>query len=93
MESAVAALEAEHTVEALYRSGQRRGYRRHAGSLAAVLPGRTGADCIVLARAPDGRAHGEFLATGIRPTCMDRLETAGCHLPADLFRQRVLLRD
>jgi pilus assembly protein CpaF len=40
-----------------------------------------------------GRAHGEFLATGIRPTFMDRLEQTGCHLPVDLFRQRVLLKD
>ena len=41
----------------------------------------------------NGRAHGDFIATGIRPTFMDRLETAGCHLPGDLFRQRVLLKD
>jgi pilus assembly protein CpaF len=41
----------------------------------------------------NGRAFGEFIATGIRPTFMDRLETAGYHLPGDLFRQRSLLRD
>src|SRR3954449_7714757 len=41
----------------------------------------------------DGRAFGEFIATGIRPTFMDRLEHSGCHLPNDLFRQRVLLKD
>jgi pilus assembly protein CpaF len=41
----------------------------------------------------NGRAYGEFMATGIRPTFMDRLEYAGCQLPADLFRQRVLLKD
>jgi pilus assembly protein CpaF len=41
----------------------------------------------------NGRAFGEFIATGIRPTFMDRLERAGCPLPADMFRQRVLLRD
>ena len=41
----------------------------------------------------NGRAFGEFMATGIRPTFMDRLETAGYHLPGDLFRQRSLLRD
>jgi pilus assembly protein CpaF len=41
----------------------------------------------------NGRAFGEFIATGIRPTFMDRLEQAGCHLPPDLFRQRVLLKD
>jgi pilus assembly protein CpaF len=42
---------------------------------------------------PNGRAYGEFVSTGIRPTFMDRLEQAGCHLPQDLFRQRVLLKD
>jgi pilus assembly protein CpaF len=40
-----------------------------------------------------GRAFGEFVATGIRPTFMERLEQAGCELPSDLFRQRVLLND
>ncbi|MFI5461003.1 MAG: CpaF family protein, partial [Isosphaerales bacterium] len=42
---------------------------------------------------PTGRAHGEFIATGIRPSFMDRLEQAGCHLPYDLFTNRVLLQD
>ena len=41
----------------------------------------------------NGRAHGEFIATGIRPSFMDRLEQAGCHLPQDLFTQRVMLKD
>ena len=41
----------------------------------------------------NGRAFGEFIATGIRPTFMDRLEHAGYHLSPDLFRQRVLLKD
>jgi pilus assembly protein CpaF len=41
----------------------------------------------------NGRAHGEFVATGIRPSFMDRLEQAGCHLPHDLFTQRVMLKD
>ncbi len=41
----------------------------------------------------NGRAFGEFAATGIRPTFMDRLEHSGYHLPSDLFRQRVLLKD
>jgi pilus assembly protein CpaF len=40
-----------------------------------------------------GRAFGEFVATGIRPAFMDRLEQSGYHLPSDLFRQRVLLKD
>jgi pilus assembly protein CpaF len=41
----------------------------------------------------NGRAFGEFIATGIRPTFMDRLEYAGYQLTPDVFRQRVLLRD
>lgn len=41
----------------------------------------------------NGRAFGEFIATGIRPTFMERLDYAGCELPVDLFRQRVLLKD
>jgi pilus assembly protein CpaF len=41
----------------------------------------------------NGRAFGEFVATGIRPTFMERLEYAGCALPPDVFRQRVLLKD
>jgi pilus assembly protein CpaF len=41
----------------------------------------------------NGRAHGEFIATGIRPTFMSRLEYAGCRLPPELFHQRVLLKD
>lgn len=40
-----------------------------------------------------GRAHGEFIATGVRPTFMDRLETAGYQLTTDLFRQRTLMKD
>jgi pilus assembly protein CpaF len=41
----------------------------------------------------NSRATGEFIATGIRPTFMERLEAAGCRLSPDLFRQKVLLRD
>ncbi len=41
----------------------------------------------------NGRAFGEFIATGVRPSFMSRLEQAGYQLTADLFRQRVLLRD
>ncbi len=40
-----------------------------------------------------GRAFGEFIATGIRPSFMDRLEQGGCHLPYDLFTNRILLKD
>ncbi len=41
----------------------------------------------------NGRAHGEFIATGIRPSFMDRLEQTGCKLPYDLFTHRILLKD
>ncbi len=41
----------------------------------------------------NGRSFGEFIATGVRPTFMDRLETAGYQLTADLFRARTMLRD
>jgi len=38
-----------------------------------------------------GRAYGKFVATGIRPTFMQRLEAAGVRLPASAFRQRVMM--
>jgi pilus assembly protein CpaF len=41
----------------------------------------------------DGRTYGQFLATGVRPTFMSRLETAGVRLPSSAFRQRVMLED
>jgi pilus assembly protein CpaF len=41
----------------------------------------------------NGRAFGKFVATGIRPSFMDRLESAGVRLPASAFRQRVMLED
>jgi pilus assembly protein CpaF len=41
----------------------------------------------------NGRAQGEFIATGIRPSFMGRLEQSGYHLSSDLFSQRVLLKD
>ena len=40
-----------------------------------------------------GRARGRFESTGIRPTFMSRLETAGVRLPASAFRQRVMMVD
>jgi pilus assembly protein CpaF len=40
-----------------------------------------------------GRAIGHFEATGVRPTFMDRLESAGVRLPASAFRQRTMLAD
>jgi pilus assembly protein CpaF len=33
----------------------------------------------------DGKVHGRFRATGIRPKCSDRLAAAGVHLPMDMF--------
>jgi pilus assembly protein CpaF len=41
----------------------------------------------------NGRAHGQFEATGIRPRFMDKLAAAGCRLPLEMFQQRVLLKD
>jgi len=40
-----------------------------------------------------GRAVGHFVATGIRPTFMGRLESSGVRLPSSAFRERVMLRD
>jgi pilus assembly protein CpaF len=39
-----------------------------------------------------GRAQGQFVATGVRPACAARLEAAGQSLPPPLFAQRVLQR-
>ncbi|MBX3420652.1 MAG: CpaF family protein [Pirellulaceae bacterium] len=39
----------------------------------------------------DGKAHGHFISTGVRPSFMHRLEQAGVRLPATTFRERVLL--
>jgi pilus assembly protein CpaF len=41
----------------------------------------------------NGRAHGQFEATGVRPSFVNRLEAAGIKLPTNLFQERVLLRD
>ncbi|HZZ71920.1 MAG TPA: CpaF family protein [Pirellulales bacterium] len=40
-----------------------------------------------------GCTVGKFIATGIRPTFMDRLESCGIRLPASAFRQRVMMVD
>ncbi len=40
-----------------------------------------------------GRTYGQFLAMGVRPTFMDRLESSGVRLPSSAFRQRVMLED
>jgi len=41
----------------------------------------------------NGRCYGQFEATGVRPTFVQRLEAAGIKLPTNLFQERVLLRD
>jgi len=40
----------------------------------------------------DNRAFGHFEASGVRPSCMPRLEAAGVRLPANLFQNRPLGR-
>lgn len=41
----------------------------------------------------NGRAYGQFEATGVRPSFMSRLEAKGIKLPSNMFQERVLLRD
>src|SRR5215217_3195160 len=41
----------------------------------------------------NGRAYGQFEATGVRPSFVNRLEASGIKLPSNLFTERVLLRD
>ena len=41
----------------------------------------------------NGRARGSFVANGVRPSFTDRLEASGVRLPANLFRQRTMMRD
>ncbi len=40
-----------------------------------------------------GAARGRFIATGIRPNFMPRLEAVGIRLPGSAFRERVMLND
>ncbi|MFO0939130.1 MAG: CpaF family protein [Pirellulales bacterium] len=40
----------------------------------------------------NGKAHGHFIATGVRPSFMHRLESAGVRLPASTFRERVIMQ-
>jgi pilus assembly protein CpaF len=40
----------------------------------------------------NGKAHGHFEATGVRPSFMPRLEAGGVRLPANTFRQRVIMQ-
>jgi pilus assembly protein CpaF len=41
----------------------------------------------------NGRAFGQFEATGVRPTFVNRLEAKGVKLPSNMLTERVLLRD
>ncbi len=41
----------------------------------------------------NGRTYGQFHATGVRPSFMDRLEAAGVRLPSSAFRQRIMMED
>ena len=41
----------------------------------------------------NGRATGKFVCTGVRPKCMDKLESMGIKLPASIFRERVMMED
>ncbi len=41
----------------------------------------------------NGRAYGKFVATGIRPVFMSRLESMGVRLPSSAFRERVMMED
>src|SRR5438309_7709077 len=41
----------------------------------------------------NGRAYGQFEATGVRPTFVSRLEAKGVKLPSNMFAERILMRD
>jgi pilus assembly protein CpaF len=41
----------------------------------------------------NGRTHGQFEASGVRPGFIPRLEASGIKLPTNLFQERVLMRD
>ena len=39
----------------------------------------------------EGKAYGQFVCSGVRPSFMDKLEAAGVRLPASAFRERVMM--
>ena len=41
----------------------------------------------------NGRAYGQIVASGIRPSFMDRLKSSGCNVDPAIFERQVLLRD
>jgi len=42
---------------------------------------------------PGGRAFGHFVATGIRPSFLDRLKSSGFELSQEMFTRRVIMTD
>jgi pilus assembly protein CpaF len=38
----------------------------------------------------NGKAFGHFESTGVRPKCIEHLESAGVRLPNGLFAQRIM---
>ncbi len=40
-----------------------------------------------------GRASGQFVATGIRPACLERVKSSGCELDPTAYTRRVLMTD
>ncbi len=42
---------------------------------------------------PTGKAYGQFIATGLRPSFLDRLKYSGVEVNANIFERRVLSRD
>jgi pilus assembly protein CpaF len=41
----------------------------------------------------NGRSYGQFEATGVRPSFVQRLESKGVKLPSNMFAERILQRD
>jgi pilus assembly protein CpaF len=41
----------------------------------------------------NGRSVGQFEATGVRPSFVNKIEAAGIKLPSNLFQERILLKD
>jgi pilus assembly protein CpaF len=41
----------------------------------------------------NGKAYGRIVATGIRPTFLDRLKASGCDITPALFERQVLISD
>ena len=73
--------ERDRYVIAVKREGNGRG-----GSLSLVDGVRRPVD-------ENGRARGQFVSTGIRPSFIPRLEAHGVRLPASAFRERIMLKD